>query len=90
MKLGIRPEAVRVRGVSQQDTNRLEMRVDEMEFLGSFCRVALVDEKTNISVIADFSANVVRDLNVYQGALLPVQLPMDSLRVFTNPVPGPI
>ena len=90
VKLGIRPEAVRVRGVSPQDTNRLEMRVDEMEFLGSFCRVALVDEKTNISVMADFSANVVRDLNVYQGVTLPVQLPMESLRVFTNPVPRPI
>ena len=81
----IRPELVRVRGVSEQDANTLTVTISELEFLGSFCRATLVDDSNDISLIADFSANLMHDLGLHQGARLPVQLPPGSMRVFAAP-----
>ena len=84
VKLGIRPESVRVRGVNLQDPNVIHVKIEEMEFLGSFCRATLAAESHSMVVTADFSANVVRDLKLYEGATMNVQLPADSLRVFVD------
>ena len=86
VKLGIRPEAVRVRGITADDPNTLSVRVEEMEFLGSFCRASLIVEESQMRLLADFSANVVRDLGLHEGAQLLAQLPPDSVRVFADTV----
>jgi iron(III) transport system ATP-binding protein len=88
VKLGIRPESIRVRGVTSQDPNSLIAKIEEMEFLGSFCRATLVASENNVKVIADFSANVVRDLNLHEGMNMIVQLPPDKLRVFADSAQG--
>lgn len=88
IKLGIRPEAVRVRGVSAQDPNALTVKIETMEFLGSFCRAGLKDQNTEMKLIADFSANVVRDLKLGEGTHLVVQLPAESLRIFAESQQG--
>lgn len=83
VEVGIRPEAIRVRGVSGKETNALRVRIDDLEFLGAYCRASLVAEgEPGLALIADFSANVIRDLGLHQGASIPVELPPEALRVF--------
>ena len=88
VKLGIRPEAVRVRAVNPNDQNAIHVTIQDMEFLGSYCRATLMAESENLQMTADFSANVVRDLNVHDGTKMTVQLPRDSLRVFAEATAG--
>jgi hypothetical protein len=37
-----------------------------------------------VTILADFSANLIRDLGVMQGQKLTIALPPDSLRVFAR------
>ena len=80
--VGLRPEAVRVRGVSGQENNSVKMRINSLEFLGAFCRADLTDEAEHLHLLADFSSNLMRDLGLKAGDVIPVELPADSLRVF--------
>jgi len=83
VEVGIRPEAIRVRGVSGQEANALRVRIDDLEFLGAYCRANLVAEgEPGFTLIADFSANVIRDLGLHAGGTIPVELPPEALRVF--------
>ncbi|WP_412506942.1 putative 2-aminoethylphosphonate ABC transporter ATP-binding protein [Roseovarius sp. SYSU LYC5161] len=63
--------------------NRFAVTVDEMEFLGSFWRCVLGSphfrEKT---LIADFSVNAARRLDLAVGSRMQVELPQDRLMVF--------
>jgi len=80
--LAIRPEDVVVRNVAAGAANSLAVRVADVEFLGSFCRVQLAHDGDKTMVLADFSINVVRDLGVVEGMELLVSLPPDRIRVF--------
>jgi iron(III) transport system ATP-binding protein len=80
--LAIRPEDVVVRNVVASATNALTVRVAEIEFLGSFCRVGLAIDSATPALMADFSINVVRDLAIAEGKQLLIALPPDRLRVF--------
>ena len=56
-----------------------------LDFLGSFCRAQLKPEAMpNVAILADFSANLMRDLSVAEGQKLTIALPPDSLRVFAK------
>ena len=80
VRLCIRPEDVRVRDLPSDIANRLTVEVGELDFVGAFCRAAL---KANaITLSADFSSNLMRDLGVVQGGRLDIALPPDRLRVF--------
>ena len=76
----IRPEDVRVRDLPSDATNRLSAEVAELDFIGAFCRATL--KAGEVSLTADFSSNLIRDLGVEQGRKLDIALPPDRVRVF--------
>ncbi|ODT14185.1 MAG: amino acid ABC transporter substrate-binding protein [Kaistia sp. SCN 65-12] len=81
--VGIRPEEVRVRNLDAQATNRIDTRIDTLEFLGGFARARLVPVAApQLHVLADFSVNALRDLSLTAGQPLSIVLPPETLRVF--------
>ncbi|MFL5115854.1 MAG: putative 2-aminoethylphosphonate ABC transporter ATP-binding protein [Microvirga sp.] len=89
VKLGLRPEEIRVRDVKPSDPNAVTVQVGSLEFLGAFCRARLTPEvKTAGPLVADFSANLMRDLNVAEGQRLLIALPPEALRVFATAAQG--
>ena len=85
VRLAMRPETVRTRGVDDATPNRFDARVGDLAFLGSFCRATLEptgSDGTRIS--ADFSANAMRDLDIAEGQIRPVSFPPEALRVFAS------
>jgi iron(III) transport system ATP-binding protein len=84
VRIGLRPEEVRVRNLDGATPNRLAARVALLDFLGSFCRAQLEPEVApGTTILADFSLNLMRDLGVAEGQTLTIALPPESLRVFT-------
>jgi iron(III) transport system ATP-binding protein len=81
VQVAIRPEEVQVRGVGEGTPNRLGVTVRGLDFLGSFCRAELV-AKDGTVVLADLSANLMRDLGIAEGQEVAVALPAELLRVF--------
>lgn len=84
--VGLRPEEVRVRGVAPGGPNTVGVRVEDLEYLGAFCRARLVTEPGGTRLMADFSANLMRDMGVGVGQALTVALPPESLHVFATPL----
>jgi iron(III) transport system ATP-binding protein len=80
VRLCIRPEDVRVRDLPVDVSNRLAATVEDLDFVGAFCRASLTAGE--IALMADFSSNLIRDLGVAVGGTLDVALPPDRLRVF--------
>lgn len=81
--LAIRPEDIQIR-VDDHTRNRLMAGVGSMEFLGSFVRSKLDVDGIEEPVIADFSMNDVRDLNISLGDRLMLALPEDRLHLFAG------
>jgi iron(III) transport system ATP-binding protein len=85
IRLGFRPEEVQIRNLSPDQRNRVTVRVDLLDYLGSFCRATLTPVAAkSINIIADFSANAMRDHAIAEGQLLEVALPPDTLRAFAT------
>lgn len=85
VRLGLRPEEVRVRNLDNATQNKLDAKVISLDFLGSFCRARLNPETApGVTILADFSANLMRDLAVTEGQKLAIALPPESLRLFTR------
>ncbi len=83
VRLCIRPEDVRVRDLPADVPNRVTVEVGELDFVGSFCRATLaMHASSQVSLVADFSSNLIRDLGVERGTRLDIALPPDRLRVF--------
>ncbi len=81
--IAVRPEDVAIRNIEHAQTNRLEARIVDMEFLGSFYRGTLTPiGAEDQRITADFSINAVRDLGLCDGMTLPVVLPPDRIRVY--------
>lgn len=87
----IRPEDVIPHGNSVSDenvgndssSNSLEVMVTEMEFLGSFWRCRLHHACFDRSeLIADFSINAVRRLEIAEGTATTIEMPADRLMAF--------
>ncbi len=79
----IRPEDVVSRGVTPDTANAVPVVIESLEFLGSFFRATLLaqgGDKTPIR--ADFSINLVRDLDIEEGREFTVALPADHIRVY--------
>ena len=88
VRLGLRPEEVRVRNIDAATPNQIATRVSLLDFLGSFCRARLEPEAApGVAILADFSANLMRDLAVAEGQKLTIALPPESLRVFAKSNP---
>jgi len=85
VRIGLRPEEVRVRNIDSSTPNQIATRVSLLDFLGSFCRARLEpDAAPGVAILADFSANLMRDLSVAEGQKLTIALPPESLRVFAK------
>jgi iron(III) transport system ATP-binding protein len=83
VRLGLRPEEVRIRGVDAGAANALAVEVELLDFLGSFCRATLrVEAARDLALLCDFSANAMRDLGIREGQRLTIALPPELLRVF--------
>ncbi|MBT5194196.1 MAG: putative 2-aminoethylphosphonate ABC transporter ATP-binding protein [Rhodospirillaceae bacterium] len=79
----IRPEDVVTRGVTSGDANTITARVEELEFLGSFYRATL-SMNGDLRFDADFSINLMRDMNITAGHDVTVTLPADHLRIYQS------
>jgi iron(III) transport system ATP-binding protein len=85
VRLGLRPEEVKVRNLDASTPNTIDAVIAGLDFLGPFCRARLKPaDAPEVTILADFSANLMRDLGVSQGQKLTVALPPDSLRVFAR------
>jgi iron(III) transport system ATP-binding protein len=85
VRLGLRPEEVRVRNLDASTPNAIDATVAGLDFLGAFCRAQLTPAGApGVTILADFSANLMRDLAVSPGQRLTISLPPDSLRVFAR------
>ena len=84
--VGLRPEEVRVRDVTTDTPNRIEVYVDDLEFMGAFCRARLQTVSGDVPILADFSVNLMRDMAVSVGKHMTVALPEQSLHVFVTPI----
>jgi iron(III) transport system ATP-binding protein len=83
IRLGFRPEDIQVRNIAAATANRVECKVELLDYLGSFCRATLAPiAAPTFTFAGDFSANLMRDMAVVQGQMLTVALPPDALRVF--------
>src|SRR6267154_2331425 len=88
VRIGLRPEEIRVRNIDRATPNQIATRVTGLDFLGSFCRARLKpDAAPDVTILADFSLNLMRDLAVAEGQPLTVALPPESLRVFAKVAP---
>jgi len=66
--------------------NACDVTVDEMEFLGSFWRCRLSGDRfAGAELIADFSINAVRRLELTEGRVMTIELPQDRLMAFARP-----
>ncbi|MCV6592423.1 MAG: putative 2-aminoethylphosphonate ABC transporter ATP-binding protein [Silicimonas sp.] len=71
--------------VIETESNALEVKVQEMEFLGSFWRCRLGNALFGSQdLIADFSINAVRRLGLEEGADMMVELPRNRLMAFAQ------
>jgi iron(III) transport system ATP-binding protein len=85
VRVGLRPEEVRVRNIDASTPNQIATKVSLLDFLGSFCRAKLEPEAApGVAILADFSANLMRDLAVAEGQKLTIALPPESLRLFAK------
>jgi iron(III) transport system ATP-binding protein len=81
--LCFRPEDIQVRGIAPGHKNAIEVRIEEMEFLGTFYRADLaVNGPSSPRLMADFSMNAARDLGLERGKVIPIAMPADRLRLF--------
>ena len=83
VRLGLRPEEVRIRGLGPGAPNTLSVKVALLDFLGAFWRATLRSQQDPKLVLrSDFSINAMRDLDIRLGQTLTVALPPETLRVF--------
>ncbi len=89
----IRPEDIIPHGDGARSTgapeeisepgNTVETTVDEMEFLGSFWRTRLSSPDLGTGqIVADFSVNAVRRMEIQVGGRMRIEIPSQRLKVF--------
>ena len=81
--IAVRPEDIVVQGVSGEEENVFEAKVEAMEFLGSFYRADLADGGMGDARLrADFSINLVRRLEIDEGHAMNVRVPRECIRIY--------
>lgn len=87
LTVAIRPEDILPQGTGEasKTPNRLSVVIEDMEFLGAFWRTHLhgsdLGEET---LIANFSMNAVRRLNLEKGAALTIEIPVERVLAFSR------
>jgi iron(III) transport system ATP-binding protein len=83
VQLCLRPEEVRVQGVSAQSPNAFAAELLDAEFLGAFVRATLrLAGEGAPELLADIAPGVVRDLGLRVGQSLTLALPAERLVVY--------
>jgi iron(III) transport system ATP-binding protein len=81
----VRPEDLTVRDAGGGGPNAIPMNVDGLEFLGAFYRATLAGAAMGPDrLTADIPPNLVRSLDIREGANLTVIFPDDRIRVFAG------
>ena len=81
--LAIRPEDILLRDVRGDEENAIDVRIRDLEFLGSFVRARLDAEALGGETLeADLSINLVRARTLAPGQTIPIVLPGDHLLVY--------
>jgi iron(III) transport system ATP-binding protein len=81
--LAIRPEEIVVGPGAEVGQNRLVMRICGVQFLGAFTRLTLALPGAPDSVLeCDVAANALAEVGATEGALVPLALRPEALRVF--------
>ena len=86
VQLGLRPEEMRVRNIEPATPNKLDHRRSRCWISSgrSAARGSSWRPRPASTLLADFSANLMRDLGIGEGQTLTVALPPESLRVFAT------
>ena len=86
VRLTVRPEDILCSADSASDqaesVNSFAVKVDSLEFLGSFCRLILSGPEGFGKLKADLSTHQVHELKVTQGSRLTAEFPSRNLRIF--------
>lgn len=85
VSLAIRPEHIKLR-VNDAQSNTLQVNVQSIEFLGSYCRVSLGMPEADLPLVADWSTETVRNLSLACGSSLSVHIPSERIQVFEGHV----
>jgi iron(III) transport system ATP-binding protein len=89
LTLGIRPEQVRIGTAAREAENRLTARVTSVQFQGSFTRIGLRPASdAGLALECDLSATALAELELKEGAELPVALTPGALRAFVTAPAG--
>ena len=81
----VRPEDIATRGIGATTPNTIEVKVTDIEFLGSFYRAELSPKGERDMVIqSDFSINLVNDIGIEEGQSMIIAFPEEKLRVFKD------
>ena len=83
--VAIRPEDIAIRDLAPDAANVLPVVITQMEFRGNHFSTALLVDDLDRPIMADFSANAVRDLGLAAGGAARVAFPPARLRVFARP-----
>ncbi len=81
--VAFRPEDLQVRGINAGRANTLAAGIEDLEFGGDhyIARLSAAD-LAGAGIVAHFSVNLVRDLNLVPGSRLRLALPAERIRVF--------
>jgi iron(III) transport system ATP-binding protein len=83
LTIAIRPEDIRVQGVTGSEENAVQVHIKAMEFLGSFFRVDLAgDALDGVTLRADVAVDLARRLDLAEGQSLSIALPRRRLRAY--------
>jgi len=86
VRLTVRPEDILCSADSASDqaesVNSFAVKVDSLEFLGSFCRLILSGPEGFGKLKADISTHQVHELKVTQDSRLTAEFPSRNLRIF--------
>jgi len=83
VSIAVRPEDIVIQGVTGEEENTFQARIESMEFLGSFYRADLVGEALGEARLqADFSINLVRRLELNEGSAVRVMMPSERIRIY--------
>lgn len=81
--VAVRPEDIVVDETDVDDDNAFDVVVAEVEFLGSFVRADLTASQFgDHRMRADLSINLIRRLNIEEGATITVLIPAERIRVY--------
>jgi len=87
--LGIRPEEVRIGAAARDVENRLTARVTSVQFQGPFTRLGLRPAGDGgLALECDLAATALAELEVAEGAEVPVALAPGALRAFVGATAG--